>query len=181
MNYEQTATLGCDIRAVCAEVPLGTCRASASCPNGALNNSVARKPTHEGSRDPAPWQATSGQTLGRGSRSGQTRDEFRTKHMKLFSLDVRYLVWNFERHQRAAIVQRRSIQRTRCRAMKRCAWCHGRLGLGVRSRNLWNGRWWVHVRFCSTHCEAHYELERYDVNARRWRTLLDRSPHRPHL
>src|SRR5438034_11345127 len=43
--------------------------------------------------------------------------------------------------------------------MKRCAWCHGRLGLGVRSRNLWNGRWWVHVRFCSTHCEALYELD----------------------
>jgi hypothetical protein len=63
--------------------------------------------------------------------------------------------------------------------MKKCAWCHGRLGLGVRSRNLWNGSWWVHVRFCSTHCEALYELERYDVNARRWRTLLDRSPHRP--
>jgi hypothetical protein len=25
--------------------------------------------------------------------------------------------------------------------MKRCAQCHGRLGLGVRSRNLWSGRW----------------------------------------
>src|SRR5262249_20242985 len=34
-------------------------------------------------------------------------------------------------------------------AMKRCAQCHGRLGLGVRSRNLWNGRWWAHARFCS--------------------------------
>src|SRR5215472_8783366 len=72
-----------------------------------------------------------------------------------------------------------TTQRMRCRAMKRCAWCHGRLGLGVRSRNLWNGSWWIHVRFCSTHCEALYELERYDVNARRWRTLL--APHRPHL
>ena len=37
-------------------------------------------------------------------------------------------------------------------AMKRCAQCHGKLGLGVRSRNGWNGRWWVHVRYCSTHC-----------------------------
>jgi len=37
--------------------------------------------------------------------------------------------------------------------MKRCAQCHGELGLGVRSRNLWNGRWWVHVRYCSIHCE----------------------------
>jgi hypothetical protein len=25
--------------------------------------------------------------------------------------------------------------------MKRCALCHGKLGLGVRYRNLWNGRW----------------------------------------
>ena len=25
----------------------------------------------------------------------------------------------------------------------------------------------VHVRFCSTHCEALYELERYDANAHR--------------
>jgi hypothetical protein len=29
-----------------------------------------------------------------------------------------------------------------------------RIILGVRSRNLWNGHWWLHVRFCSTHCEA---------------------------
>src|SRR5215831_17862466 len=59
-------------------------------------------------------------------------------------------------------------------AMKRCAQCHGKLGLGVRSRNLWNGRWWAHVRFCSTRCEALYELERYDTNAHRWRTVLAR-------
>jgi hypothetical protein len=58
--------------------------------------------------------------------------------------------------------------------MKRCAQCQGKLGLGVRSRNLWNGSWWVHVRFCSTHCEALYELERYDATTRRWRTLLVR-------
>jgi hypothetical protein len=30
---------------------------------------------------------------------------------------------------------------------------------GVRSRNLWNGWWWVHVRFCSRRCGALYELE----------------------
>src|SRR5215510_2970089 len=29
-------------------------------------------------------------------------------------------------------------------AMKRCAQCHGKLGLGLRSRSLWNGRWWIH-------------------------------------
>src|SRR5215475_6292427 len=59
-------------------------------------------------------------------------------------------------------------------AMKRCAQCHGRLGLGVRSRNLWNGRWWAHARFCSAHCEGKYELERYNANAKqhRWYTFL---------
>src|SRR5262245_9694872 len=59
-------------------------------------------------------------------------------------------------------------------AMKRCAQCHGKLGLGVRSRNLWNGRWWAHTRFCSAHCEGKYELERYNANAKqhRWYTFL---------
>ena len=37
--------------------------------------------------------------------------------------------------------------------MKQCAQCHGKLGLGVRSQNLWNGRWWIYVRYCSIHCE----------------------------
>ena len=59
--------------------------------------------------------------------------------------------------------------------MKSCAQCHGKLGLGTRSRNLWNGRyWWFHVRFCSAHCAAEFELERYDANAQLWRTLLAR-------
>jgi hypothetical protein len=58
--------------------------------------------------------------------------------------------------------------------IKSCAQCYGKLGLGVRARNLWNGRWWVHVRFCSAHCEALYELERYNANARFWHTLLTR-------
>jgi cytochrome c len=56
--------------------------------------------------------------------------------------------------------------------MKTCVLCHGKLGLGVRSRNLWNGRWWVHARFCSIHCEVLYEQERYDATAHRWRTFL---------
>src|SRR5215472_3524248 len=59
-------------------------------------------------------------------------------------------------------------------AMKRCAQCHGKLGLGVRSRNLWNGRWWAHVSFCSTRWEGLYELERYDTNEHSWRTVLAR-------
>src|SRR4029453_8308747 len=54
-------------------------------------------------------------------------------------------------------------------AMKRCAQCHGKLGLGVRSRNLWNGRWWIHARYCSSRCEARHELS--DANAKcRWHT-----------
>jgi hypothetical protein len=47
--------------------------------------------------------------------------------------------------------------------MKRCAQCHGKLGLGVRSRGVGNGRWRVHVRFCSVHCEALHELAQYDA------------------
>src|SRR5262245_61298383 len=42
-----------------------------------------------------------------------------------------------------------------------------KLGLGVRSRNVWNGRWWAHVVYCSTHCEALHELERYDARVKR--------------
>jgi hypothetical protein len=44
--------------------------------------------------------------------------------------------------------------------MKTCAQCHGKLGLGVRSRNLWTGHWWIQVRYCSAQCEARHELER---------------------
>jgi hypothetical protein len=50
--------------------------------------------------------------------------------------------------------------------MKRCARCHGKLGLGVRSRSVWSGRWWSRVLYCSTHCEALHELERYDARAK---------------
>jgi hypothetical protein len=51
--------------------------------------------------------------------------------------------------------------------MKRCAQCQGKLGLGVRSRNVWRGQWWVHVRYCSAHCEALHELDRYNARANR--------------
>src|SRR5215472_9792156 len=57
-------------------------------------------------------------------------------------------------------------------AMKRCALCHGRLGLGARFRNLWNGRWWVHVRFCSVRCEGIYEVRRNEAAKHRWYTFL---------
>jgi hypothetical protein len=43
------------------------------------------------------------------------------------------------------------------RNVKRCALCHGKLGLGAHFRNIWNGTWWVHVRFCSARCEAIYQ------------------------
>ena len=58
-------------------------------------------------------------------------------------------------------------------AMKRCAQCHGKLGLGVRSPNLWNGRWWAHVRFCSVHCEDLYKPEQ------RQRTSQTHRPRSP--
>jgi hypothetical protein len=58
--------------------------------------------------------------------------------------------------------------------MKRCAQCHGKLGLGVRSRNEWKGRWCVHLRFCSGHCEALHERERYDAK-RGLRALTPRN------
>jgi len=55
--------------------------------------------------------------------------------------------------------------------MKTCALCHGKLGLGVRYRYLWNGRWWAHTRFCSAHCG-----ERYNSNAKHhWYTFLHRG------
>jgi hypothetical protein len=61
--------------------------------------------------------------------------------------------------------------------MKRCAQCHGKLGLGVRSRNLWNGWWWVHVRFCSSRCKALYELEQTTpMHVRGLSSLASRSP-----
>ena len=60
--------------------------------------------------------------------------------------------------------------------MKRCAQCHGRLGLGVRFRNIWNGRWWVHLSFCSTQCERLYELHQSEASARcRWHSFLARE------
>jgi hypothetical protein len=61
--------------------------------------------------------------------------------------------------------------------MKRCGQCHGKLGLGVRSRNLWNGRWWIHVRYYSTHCEARHELERRERQKSRYTpSLSQQSP-----
>jgi hypothetical protein len=60
--------------------------------------------------------------------------------------------------------------------MKRCAQCGGHLGLGVKFRNLWNGAWWVHLRFCSALCEESYELERRIENERRrWLTVSARG------
>src|SRR5262244_1637910 len=58
-------------------------------------------------------------------------------------------------------------------AMKRCALCHGRLGLGARFRNICNGRWWVRVRFCSVRCEGIYEVIRNEAaKQHRWHTFL---------
>ena len=54
------------------------------------------------------------------------------------------------------------------RNVKRCALCHGKLGLGARFRNIWNGTWWVHVRFCSARCEAIYQQKQNDATKDRW-------------
>jgi hypothetical protein len=57
--------------------------------------------------------------------------------------------------------------------VKTCVQCQGKLGLGMRARNLWNGRWWSHVYFCSARCEDRYGLEQSEANAKpRWRELL---------
>ena len=53
--------------------------------------------------------------------------------------------------------------------MKRCPQCQGKLGLGLRSRKAWNGHWWVQVRYCSAHCEALHEVDRYDAPGNRGR------------
>jgi hypothetical protein len=57
--------------------------------------------------------------------------------------------------------------------VKTCFQCQGKLGLAIRARNLWNGRWWSHVYFCSARCEDRYGLEQSEANAKpRWRELL---------
>ena len=58
-------------------------------------------------------------------------------------------------------------------AKRNCAQCHGKLGLGVRFRNLWNGFGWVHLRFCSSYCEANFELEKRNTTRQdRWYSYL---------
>jgi hypothetical protein len=47
--------------------------------------------------------------------------------------------------------------------------------LGARFRNIWNGRWWVHVRFCSVRCEGIYEVRRNEAAKHRWHTFLAHS------
>ena len=51
----------------------------------------------------------------------------------------------------------------------RCAECGGKLGLGVRFRNLWDGISWFHLRFCSTRCEERHEhSRRSSLQGERW-------------
>ena len=50
--------------------------------------------------------------------------------------------------------------------------CHGKLGLGAHFRNIWNGSWWVHVRFCSARCEAIYQDKQNDAAKDRWHAFL---------
>src|SRR6516164_3015757 len=69
----------------------------------------------------------------------------------------------------------RPSKKFRRKDMKRCALCHGKLGLSARFRNIWNGRWWVHVRFCSVRCEVIYEVTRNDAAKHRWHAFLARG------
>ena len=48
-----------------------------------------------------------------------------------------------------------------------CAECGGKLGLGVRFRNLWDGFSWSHLRFCSARCEEQNEIVRRSIQPRR--------------
>jgi len=60
---------------------------------------------------------------------------------------------------------------------QKCAHCGGKLGLGIKFRNLWNGRGWDHLRFCSSRCESRYESERRHDNARNgWLSALAKNP-----
>ena len=54
---------------------------------------------------------------------------------------------------------------------RRCTECGGKLGLGVRFRNLWDGFSWVHLRYCSASCEARNELTRRNAQGR-WFSYL---------
>jgi hypothetical protein len=59
---------------------------------------------------------------------------------------------------------------------KRCTQCGGKLGLGIRFRNLWKRGGWIHLRFCSSLCETNYELEKRNAQrANRWFTYLARG------
>ena len=50
-----------------------------------------------------------------------------------------------------------------------CAECGGKLGLGLRFRNLWDGFSWFHLRFCSARCEERNESSRRNANREdRW-------------
>jgi hypothetical protein len=47
--------------------------------------------------------------------------------------------------------------------MKISAQCHGKLGLGVRARKVWNGRWWVYLAFVRPDVKRFIRLERRDA------------------
>ena len=56
-----------------------------------------------------------------------------------------------------------------------CAECGGKLGLGVRFRNLWDGFSWSHLRFCSARCEEQNEIVRRRSNREdRWYSYANR-------
>jgi hypothetical protein len=56
---------------------------------------------------------------------------------------------------------------------RQCEQCSGKLGLGARFKNLWNGKSWEHFRFCSKHCEQLHERTRANRSREtRWISYL---------
>ena len=55
-----------------------------------------------------------------------------------------------------------------------CAECGGKLALGIRFRNHWNGFSWFHIRFCSARCEERNEYDRRSANREeRWYSFCE--------
>ena len=74
-------------------------------------------------------------------------------------------VFGFEHLKQEANVRRRARWAGQPEGMKRCA----------RFRNICNGTWPVHVRFCSARCEAIYGDKQNDTAKDRWHAFLARG------
>jgi hypothetical protein len=105
--------------------------------------------------------------------SKKCRPLFKKMQVKQYFSSERYV--KQERPTGDRMLAELCIQTQGKEAMERCALCHGKLGLGTRFLNIWNGRWWVHFRFCSVRCESIYEVKRNDAAKQRWHAFLARG------